>query len=133
MCISCGSFLSEQCGFCVSGPKDSFLNDALTGFCAAAYAMVFRAFLLFVVVELGLVAVFHAGACLRQADLKNKSACLGGTFCLHAGCHSFCDKDSRDGSTARAQEKAMNVGSFQTAADITYPLGTLVWLEPTQL
>lgn len=102
------SFLSEQCGFCVSGPRDSFLSDALTGFCAAAYAMVLRAFLLFVVVELGLAAVSHANACLREAEVspKNKSACLGGTFCLHAGCHSFCDKDSRDASAVTAQEKA---------------------------
>lgn len=98
MCVSWGSFLSEQCGFCVSGPEDSFLSDSLTGFCAAAYAMVLRAFFPFVVVELGLVAVSHAGAFLRQAENslispKNKSACLGGSF-LHAGCHFFCDKDS---------------------------------------
>lgn len=44
----------------------------------------------------------------RQAEVspKNKSTCLGGTFCLHAGCHSFCDKDSGDASTVTAQEKA---------------------------
>lgn len=103
MCISCGTFLSEQRVFCASGPKDSFLSDALTGFCAAACAVVFRAFLLFVVVGLGLVAVSHAGASLRQAD---KSVFLGGTFCLCAGCHSFCDKGSGDASTVTAQEKA---------------------------
>lgn len=110
VCASWGSFLSEQCGFCVSGPKDSFLSDLLTDCCAAAYAVVLRAFFLFVFVELGLAAVSHAGACLRQAENslsspKNKSTCLGGTF-QHAGCHSFCDKDSRDASSVTEQEKA---------------------------
>lgn len=66
--------------------------------------MVLRAFFLFFVVELGLAAVSHSGACLRQAEVspKNKSACLGGTFHLHAGCHSFCDKDSRDTSPRKS-------------------------------
>lgn len=70
--------------------------------------MVLRACFLVVVVELGLAAVSHADACLRQAEVspKNKSACLEGTFHLRAGCNFFCDKDSRDASTVAAQEKA---------------------------
>lgn len=96
--------------------------------------MVLRAFFLVVFVELGLAAVSHAGACLRQAENslsspKNKSACLGGTF-QHAGCHSFCDKDSRDASTVTEQEKTWEY-EIQTTL-ISYIL-LAPWFDWSQL
>jgi len=86
-----------------------FPSQWSAGLRAAARAAFLRVFLLLAFCGVNLDRC-RSRSCLSQASQNQLGdqvdAHLGGTFRQCAGCHSFCDEDSRDAGSVTAQLKA---------------------------